>query len=302
MEYKKYLNYKAEVTSFFDEVTHTISYVVADPGTKKCIVIDSVMDYEPNSATISFENADNIISFITENQYQVEWILETHVHADHLSAAPYIQKKIGGKLGIGEKIMVVQELFGKIFNVGTAFQRDGSQFDKLFKEGDIFSIGNIPVKILHTPGHTPADISYVIGDAVFVGDTLFMPDYGSARVDFPGGSAEDLYNSVQKLYTLPEEMRMFLCHDYLPEGRNEYQWETTVGEQKRNNIQLHEGTDAASFAKWRKERDATLGMPKLIIPSIQINMRAGNLPEAEENGEVFLKVPVNNVFSQKNTK
>lgn len=299
MKYTEQLIHKPKVHAFFDDATNTISYVVADPKTNVCAVVDSVLDYEPHSATYSFEQADKLIACIEEHEYTLEWILETHVHADHLSAAPYIQKKLGGKLAIGKHIITVQQVFGKVFNAGTEFQRDGSQFDRLFDDGDAFMIGDIPVQVVHTPGHTPADVSYVIGDAVFVGDTLFMPDYGSARVDFPGGSAEDLYHSVQKLYALPDEMRMFLCHDYLPEGRDQYQWETTVGEQKRNNIQLSEQADIESFSDWRKKRDAQLGMPKLIIPSIQTNMRAGEFPPADKDGNVYLQVPVNSVFSKK---
>lgn len=297
-DFTKYLEHTPQVQGFFDPATNTISYVVADPKTKKCAIIDSVMDFEPNSATVSFENADAIVSFIKDRGYTTEWILETHVHADHLSAAPYLKEKLGGEMAIGKYIVDVQEIFGKVFNEGTEFQRDGSQFDRLWNDGDTFMLGDVPAFVMHTPGHTPADMVYVIGDAVFAGDTLFMPDYGTARVDFPGGSAEDMYDSVQKIFALPEEMRMFMCHDYLPEGRSEYQWETTVGEQKKSNVHLKEGHPEA-FVKMRMEKDATLGMPKLIIPSIQVNMRAGELPKEKDTDNVYLKVPVNNVFSKK---
>ena len=299
IDYNTYLAHKPVVQGFFDTRTNTISYVVADPETKKCAIIDSVMDYEPQGATLFFENADAIIAYINENKYQVEWVLETHVHADHLSAAPYLKEKLGGQMAIGKYIVDVQNIFGKVFNEGTEFERDGSQFDRLWEDGDTFMLGNIPVSVMHTPGHTPADMVYVIGDAVFAGDTMFMPDFGTARCDFPGGSAETLYQSSQKLFSLPEKMRMFMCHDYLPEGRTEYKWETTVGEQKKNNIQLNEATDSERFKAMREAQDATLGMPRLIIPAIQVNMRAGNLPPADDSGTVMLKTPVNNAFSKK---
>ena len=294
---KLFLQHKPKVQGFFDPKTHTISYVVADEKTKRCAIIDSVMDYEPNSATISFESADSIISFVQEHGYRVEWILETHVHADHLSAAPYLKEKLGGTVAIGEHIIEIQNFFGKVFNEGTDFKRDGSQFDRLWKDEDSFTLGSIPARVLYTPGHTPADMTYIIGDAIFSGDTLFMPDYGTARVDFPGGDARAMHNSAQRLFALPEEMRMFMCHDYLPQGRTEYKWETTVGEQKRENIQLNAGTDLDRFAAMRKERDAVLGMPQLIIPSIQVNMRAGDIPKHEGRQEI--NVPVNSVFSKK---
>ena len=299
-DYQSFLYHKPKVQGFFDENTNTISYVVADEETKRCAIVDSVMDYEPSSATISFESADSIILFVHEHNYKVEWILETHVHADHLSAAPYLKERLGGKIAIGEHIIEVQKLFGKVFNEGTEFMQDGSQFDRLWKDGDSFMLGSIPARVLYTPGHTPADMSYIIGDAVFSGDTLFMPDYGTARVDFPGGDALSMYNSAQKLFALPEEMRMFMCHDYLPQGRTEYKWETTIGEQRRKNIQLNAETDSADFARMRKERDTILGMPKLIIPSIQVNMRAGNIPQ--HKGRQELKVPVNSLFSKKSSQ
>lgn len=297
-DYTPYSNHKPEVQGFFDPATNTISYVVADRETKQCAIIDSVMDFEPHSATVSFENADAMVAYIKAKGYTVVWILETHVHADHLSAAPYLKEQLGGQMAIGKYIVDVQETFGKVFNEGTEFQRDGSQFDRLWSDGDTFSLGTIPAFVMHTPGHTPADMVYVIGDAVFAGDTLFMPDFGTARADFPGGSAKEMHDSIQKIFTLPEEMRMFMCHDYLPEGRTEYQWETTVGEQKRSNVHLKEG-DPEKFIAMRTERDAQLGMPKLIIPSIQVNMRAGELPKEQTTKQAYLKVPVNNVFSKK---
>ena len=299
IHYEQYLNKKPLVQGFFDPRTNTISYVVVDPATKQCAVVDSVMDFDPTSGKLFFESADAMITYIQEQGLSVQWILETHVHADHLSAAPYVKEKLGGTMAIGEHITAVQDIFGKVFNAGTEFQRDGSQFDRLFKDGDTFSIGEIEAFVIHTPGHTPADMTYVIGDAVFAGDTIFMPDYGTARCDFPGGSADALYTSVQKLFTLPDEMRMFMCHDYLPEGRSDYQWETTVGAEKQCNVHVKEGSDPERFVHMRQERDATLGMPRLIIPSIQVNMRAGNLPPAEDDGQVFLKTPVNGAFAKK---
>ena len=290
---------KPTVASFFDRATNTASHIVSDPSTKRAAIIDSVMDYEPASATISYESADAIIACVKKEGLSIEWILETHVHADHLSAAPYLQQKLGGKLGIGEKITDVQKIFGKVFNAGTEFARDGSQFDRLWKDGDSFSVGDVNARVIYTPGHTPADVSYVIGDAVFVGDTLFMPDYGSARCDFPGGSAENLYESVQKIFALPDETRMYLCHDYLPANRENFAWETTVGEQKRFNVHLRSGNSKETFVRERTSRDETLGAPKLIIPSLQVNMRSGKLPEPEDNSERYLKVPVNGIFSKK---
>lgn len=300
-KYESFLDYHPSVKGFFDPSTNTISYVVADEVSKRCALIDSVLDYEPESAATSFKSADQLIEYVKENGYHVDWILETHVHADHLSAAPYLKERLGGKLAISERILEVQEEFGKVFNEGTEFKRDGSQFDRLFKDGDEFSIGNIPARVIETPGHTPADIAYVVGDAVFAGDTLFMPDYGTARVDFPGGSAEDMHASAQKLFALPESMRMFMCHDYLPEGRTDYLFETTVGEQKRANIHLNKDTSAETFVSLRKKRDETLGMPRLIIPSLQVNMRAGRIPKDEETGAEFLKIPVNSAFSNNRT-
>ncbi|MCE9682925.1 MBL fold metallo-hydrolase [Halomonas alkalisoli] len=281
------------VTHFLDEPTNTFSYVVQDPDSKSCAILDSVLDFDYAAGRTDVHSADQIIAFVRDNGLEVEWILETHVHADHLSAAPYLHEKLGGKTGIGAKITVVQEVFGKAFNAGTEFARDGSQFDHLFEEGDTFAIGSLEGRVLHTPGHTPACLTYVIGDAAFVGDTLFMPDYGTARCDFPGGDARTLYRSIQKVLSLPDATRLFLCHDYKAPGRETYQHETTVAEQRAHNVHVHEGISEEAFVRMRTERDATLDMPKLIIPSVQINMRAGHMPPAEENGQVYLKVPIN---------
>jgi glyoxylase-like metal-dependent hydrolase (beta-lactamase superfamily II) len=286
------MSVKPEITGFFDPATNTISYVVKDPSSDACAIVDSVMDIDYAAGRISYEHADQIIDYVQKHRLRVEWLLETHVHADHLSAAPYIQQKLGGKLGIGSKITVVQETFGKIFNEGTEFQRDGSQFDRLFEDGDTYEIGAMKAFAMHTPGHTPACMTHVVGDAAFVGDTLFMPDGGSARADFPGGDAGTLYDSIQKVLSLPDEMRLFMCHDYGPNGRD-IKWETTVGEERAHNIHVGGGTSREAFVKMREERDATLDMPKLIIPSLQVNMRAGELPPADESGKRFLKVPVN---------
>ena len=281
------------VKPFFDEATNTATFVVRDPGGDACAVIDSVLDFDYASGRTDTRSADAVIDWIRAEGLRVEWILETHVHADHLSAAPYIQERLGGKIGIGERITVVQNTFGKIFNEGTEFQRDGSQFDRLFVEGDSFRIGALEGRVLHTPGHTPACLTYVIGDAAFVGDTLFMPDYGTARCDFPGGSADALYASIQKILTLPDATRIFVAHDYKAPGRDVYAWESTVGEQKARNVHVGGGRSKDEFVAMREKRDASLAMPRLIIPSLQVNMRAGQFPEAEDNGQVYLKVPVN---------
>ena len=283
---------KPEVEAFFDDATNTISYVVKDPASAACAVIDSVMDIDYAAGRITYDHADQIIAYIQDQGLTLEWLIETHVHADHLSAAPYIQQKLGGKIGIGEKITVVQDTFGKVFNEGTEFQRDGSQFDRLFKDGDRYRIGGMEVYALHTPGHTPACMTHVAGDAAFVGDTLFMPDGGSARADFPGGDAGTLYDSIQRVLALPDETRLFMCHDYGPNGRD-IQWETTVHAEKAHNIHVGGGKSREEFVKFRTERDATLAMPRLIIPSLQVNMRAGEMPPADEDGKTFLKVPVN---------
>ena len=283
---------KPEVSGFFDPGTNTVSYVVRDPGSSACAIIDSVLDIDYAAGRTSFKSADKIVEFVRVNDLSVEWLIETHVHADHLSAAPYIQQKLGGKLGIGEHITAVQETFGRIFNEGTEFRRDGSQFDRLFKDGDIYTIGSMTAFAMHTPGHTPACMTHVIGDAAFVGDTLFMPDGGTARADFPGGDARALYRSIKKVLSLPPEMRLFICHDYGPGGR-EIRWETTVAEERTNNVHVRDGVTEDEFVAMRTARDKTLQMPKLIIPSLQVNIRAGELPSADESGRRFLKVPVN---------
>lgn len=282
-----------QVRSFFDEATFTVTHVLSDPATGKAAVIDSVLDFDPASGRTSTTSADGVIAYIREQGLEVEWLLETHAHADHLSAAPYLQEQLGGRLAIGRHILTVQEVFGKIFNEGTRFARDGSQFDQLFDDGDRFAIGSIPAIALHVPGHTPADMAYVIGDAVFIGDTLFMPDYGTARADFPGGDARVLYRSVRRLLSLPEASRLFLCHDYKAPGRDTYVWETTVAQQRRANVHIHDGVSEDEFAAMREARDATLDMPRLILPSIQVNMRGGHFPEPEENGVSYLKLPLN---------
>ena len=281
------------VTHFFDEPTNTFSYVVQDPDSSACAIIDSVLDFDYAAGRTDIRSANQIIAFVREKRLEVAWVLETHVHADHLSAAPYLHDQLGGKTGIGAHIVEVQEIFGKAFNAGTEFARDGSQFDALFKENDTFAIGALEGRVLHTPGHTPACLTYVIGDAAFVGDTLFMPDYGTARCDFPGGDARTLYHSIQKVLSLPEQTRLFLCHDYKAPGRELFQHETSVAEQRKTNVHVHDGISEEEFVKMRTERDATLGMPRLIIPSVQVNMRAGELPPAEDDGEVYLKVPLN---------
>ncbi|WFM72200.1 MBL fold metallo-hydrolase [Halomonas sp. CKK8] len=287
------MSQQPSVTHFFDEPTNTFSYVVQDPDSKACAILDSVLDFDYAAGRTDVRSADEIIAFVRDNGLEVEWILETHVHADHLSAAPYLHESLGGLTGIGANITVVQDVFGKAFNAGTEFARDGSQFDRLFEEGDTFTIGNLEGRVLHTPGHTPACLTYVIGDAAFVGDTLFMPDYGTARCDFPGGDARTLYRSIQKVLALPGETRLFLCHDYKAPEREEYQHETSVAEQRAHNVHVHEGVSEEAFVKMRTERDATLDMPRLILPSVQVNMRAGHMPPAEDNGQVYLKVPIN---------
>ena len=291
---EKKLNNDLNIEGFFDEETSTISYVVYDIKSKKCAIIDSVLDFDFSSGTIDYHNADKIISYVKKEKLDVEWLIETHVHADHLSASPYIQKKIGGKIGISEKISEVQDVFGKTFNAGTEFQRDGSQFDKLFKDNDEYKLGKINCKVINTPGNTPACTAHVIGNSIFVGDTLFMPDIGSARADFPGGDARQLYRSIQKILSYPDETVIFVCHDYPPASRS-VNWSTTVGEQKKYNIHVKTSISEDEFVEIREARDKTLNLPKLIIPSIQVNMRAGNLPPAEDNGDVYIKVPINSM-------
>ena len=286
------LTIRPMVTAFFDAATNTVSYVVKDPGSAACAVIDAVMDFDYAAGRISYRSADLVIDHIQRHGLTLDWLIETHVHADHLSGAPYIQGKLGGKIGIGENITVIQDTFGKVFNEGTEFQRDGSQFDRLFRDGDSYQIGGLTAHALHTPGHTPACMTHVMGDAAFVGDTLFMPDGGSARADFPGGDARTLYRSIRRVLNLPGDMRLFMCHDYGPNGRD-IRWETTVAEQKAHNIHVHDGISEDAFVALREARDATLAMPKLIIPSLQINMRGGDLPPADDSGKHFLKVPIN---------
>ncbi len=285
---------RLDVRAFFDEATNTITYLLKDPQGRACAVIDSVLDYDPASGRTDTRSADAVIAHIRAHDLDLAWVLETHVHADHLSAAPYLQEALGtGKIGIGAQITAVQETFGKIFNEGTRFARDGSQFDRLFSDGDSFMIGQMRADVLHTPGHTPACLTYVIGDAAFVGDTLFMPDFGTARCDFPGGSAETMYDSVQKILALPDQTRLFVGHDYKAPGRDAYAWETTVAAQKAQNVHIGGARSKADFVDLRQKRDAGLGMPRLIIPSLQINMRAGHMPEPEDNGTSYLKVPLN---------
>jgi glyoxylase-like metal-dependent hydrolase (beta-lactamase superfamily II) len=291
MDYPVDTTARPEVEAFFDPATNTISYIVKDPGSDACALVDSVMDFDYASGRLTFESADRLIARVRERGLRVAWILETHVHADHLSAAPYIQRELGGKIGIGSAITTVQETFGKVFNEGTEFQRDGSQFDALFEDGDGFEIGGLRAFAIHTPGHTPACMTYVAGDAAFVGDTLFMPDGGSARADFPGGDAGTLYDSIQKVLALPDATRLFMCHDYGPDGR-EIQWETTVADEKAHNIHVGNGRTREEFVKFRTERDAQLKVPGLIIPSLQVNMRAGEIPK-DADGRPMMKLPVN---------
>ena len=285
------ISLQPEVIASFDAPTNTISYIVKDPNSNACAVIDSVMNMDYAAGRITFESADSIIQTVTDRGLDLQWIIETHVHADHLSAAPYLQDKLGGQIGISSKIIDVQNTFGKIFNEGTEFQRDGSQFDALFEDGDSYQVGTLHANVIATPGHTPACMVHVMGDVAFVGDTLFMPDGGSARADFPGGDAGILFDSIQKVLSLPDETRLFMCHDYGPNGRD-IQWETTVVDERENNIHVGMGATRESFVKLRTERDATLAMPKLIIPALQINMRAGEVP-TDSKGHPSIKVPIN---------
>lgn len=280
------------VTHFFDADTNTLTYVVQDPNSHSCAIVDSVLDLDYASGTIGYESADAVVGYVREHGLNVEWILETHVHADHLSAAPYLKSKVGGRIAIGSNITTVQQTFGEIFSAGTGFCRDGSQFDVLLEEGDEIRIGGVKGYAMYTPGHTPACMSYVLGDAAFVGDTLFMPDYGTARCDFPGGDSATLFDSIERLLSLPDDTRIFVCHDYLPGGR-ELRFETSVAEEKAENVHIGGAVEKADFVAMRDVRDATLGMPSLILPSLQVNMRAGHIPSADSNGKIFLKVPLN---------
>lgn len=284
---------RPDVTCFFDEPTFTASYVVVDAETKRAAVVDSVLDYEPHGGRTSTVSADRIVTFVKDQGLTVDWHLETHVHADHLSAAPYLKDRLGGKIAIGFNIVTVQKVLGDLFNAEPEFDRTGRQFDHRFEDGETFSLGTIPCRALHTPGHTPACMTYVIGDAAFVGDTLFMPDYGTARCDFPGGDARQLFRSIQKVLALPPETRLFLCHDYKAPGRDEFRWETTVAEERAKNIHVHKGVSEDDFVAWRTSRDKTLGMPRLFMPSVQVNMRGGTLPPPEDNGVRYLKIPLN---------
>jgi glyoxylase-like metal-dependent hydrolase (beta-lactamase superfamily II) len=284
--------HKPLVKAFFDDVTFTATYVVHDPQSSHAAIIDSVLDYDPASGRTSTASADALLAYVEEEALTVDWLLETHAHADHLSAAPYLQKKVGGKIAIGRDIITVQHTFGRLFNAGPDFVRDGSDFDHLFNDGDAFKVGHIDAMVLHVPGHTPADLAYVIGDVVFIGDTMFMPDYGSARADFPGGDARQLYRSIRRILALPVETTLYFCHDYKAPGRERFVWQTTVGEQRRTNVHVHDGVDEAEFVAMRTARDATLGVPQLILPSVQVNMRAGHLPAVEENGMRYIKIPI----------
>lgn len=283
---------KPEVQPFFDEATFTWSYVVRDPTSRAAALIDSVLDFDPASGRTRTASADALIAFVEANALEVEWIIDTHVHADHLSAAAYLKSRLGGRTGIGEHVREVQGTFGRLFNEGDEFRRDGSQFDHLFKDGETYRIGGIDAFVWHTPGHTPACMTHVIGDAAFVGDTLFMPDYGTARCDFPGGDARMLYRSIRRLFTLPESTRVFLCHDYKAPGRDAYAHETTIGDERRSNVHVHDGVSEDDFVRMRTARDATLAVPKLLLPSVQVNMRAGRFPPAESNGVSYLKLPL----------
>lgn len=286
---------RPSIAGFFDEATNTVTYVAHDPATREAAIIDSVLDYEAASGRTSYGSADRVIEYITSNTLKVTWHIETHAHADHISAAPYLQEKLGGKLAIGREIIRVQEVFGKLFNAGTDFERDGSQFDHLFADGETFAIGTLKGIALHVPGHTPADMAFIIGDAAFVGDTIFMPDFGTARADFPGGDARQLFRSIRRLLSLPDATRLFLCHDYKAPGRDEYAWETTVEQQRSGNIHVKDGVSEDEFVDLRTTRDATLAMPQLIMPSVQVNIRGGRLPDPEDNGVSYIKIPVNAV-------
>ena len=283
---------RPDVTSFFDDSTNTVTHVAADPATRRAAIIDPVLDYCAASGCTSTDTAQKVADFVAAEGLTVDWILETHIHADHLSAAPWLKSQLGGKIAIGENVKEVQRVFGKLFGAEAAFRADGSQFDHLFKDGEFFKIGDLDARAIWTPGHTPACMSFHIGDALFVGDTLFMPDFGTARCDFPGGDARQLYQSIQKLFALPDETRMFLCHDYETATRKSFAWETTIGEQKRSNIHVRQGISEDEFVAMRTARDKTLAMPQLILPSVQINMRAGEKPPADEDGRRYIKIPL----------
>jgi glyoxylase-like metal-dependent hydrolase (beta-lactamase superfamily II) len=283
---------KPDVKAFFDEDTYTVTYVVTDPSGNACAIIDPVLDFDQASGRTSTLSADQVLEFINRKGLEVSWILESHAHADHLSAAAYLKSKTAGRTGTGRLITGVQSTFKQLFNLGDEFEADGQQFDCLLDEGDLLELGSIKIRVMHTPGHTPSCVTFVIGDAAFVGDTLFMPDYGTARADFPGGDASALYHSIHRLFELPAETRLFMCHDYKAPDRDEYVWETTVAEQSAHNIHIHKGISEQEFVEFRKKRDAGLGMPKLILPSIQVNIRAGEMPVADDNGVAYLRLPV----------
>ena len=280
-----------DVQAFHDEATFTVTYVVSDPATSRAAIVDPVHDFDAASGRISTISADAVIDYVRRKNLDVDWILETHVHADHLSGAPYLQEQLGGKVAIGAQVGAVQETFKRIFNLDD-LATDGSQFDQLFADGDTFTVGTIAARVITTPGHTPACVTYVIGDTAYVGDTLFMPDFGTARTDFPGGSAAQLYNSIQRIFALPDETRLFMCHDYKAPGRDEFAWETSVTEQRANNVHINDGVSKDAFIEMRESRDSELGMPKLILPSLQVNLRAGHLPPPEDNGTRYLKIPL----------
>ncbi len=286
---------RPEVAGFFDQATHTVSYVLHNPASSRAAIIDSVLDYDAAAGRTSYASAERIVDYVAGKGLGVDWVIETHAHADHLSAAPYLIEKLGGKLAIGRGIIIVQEVFGKILNAGTDFQRDGSQFDHLFEDGERFAAGGLEAVALHVPGHTPADMAYVVGDAAFVGDTMFMPDYGTARTDFPGGCAHQLYRSIRRLLSLPEQTRLFLCHDYKAPGRDDFRWETTVGQQRAGNVQVRDGVAEDDFVAMRTSRDRSLAMPELIIPAVQVNIRGGRLPDPEGNGVSYIRIPVNSL-------
>jgi glyoxylase-like metal-dependent hydrolase (beta-lactamase superfamily II) len=286
------VTFKADIKSFFDQDTNTVTYVVTDPTSGNCAIIDSVLDFDPASGRTSSRSADEVLDYININGLEVAWVLETHAHADHLSAASYLKSKTTGRTGTSKHITAVQAAFKKIFNLGDEFATNGEQFDSLFDDGDQLDLGAMKIRVMHTPGHTPACLTYLVGDAAFIGDTMLMPDFGTARTDFPGGDAATLYRSIQRIFGLPAETRLFVCHDYKAPGRDEYAWETTVGEARLHNIHIHDGTTELEFVEFRNKRDASLGMPKLILPSIQVNIRAGEWPPADDNGVVYLKIPV----------
>jgi glyoxylase-like metal-dependent hydrolase (beta-lactamase superfamily II) len=284
---------KPEVTAFFDEDTYTVTYLVRDPASNVCAIIDPVLDFDQAAGRTSTDSADKVLSFINDSQLDVHWILETHAHADHMSAMAYLKSKTGGRTATGQLVTQVQSTFKDIFNLGAEFTSSGEQFDSLLDDGELLDLGEMHIRVMHTPGHTPACVTFIVGDAVFVGDTLFMPDYGTARTDFPGGDAAVLYRSIQRIFEMPAETRLFMCHDYKAPGRDDYRWEATVGQQRAENVHIHDGVTEADFVEFRRTRDPQLGMPKLILPSIQVNIRAGEMPPADDNGIAYLKTPVN---------